>query len=84
MMRTKGEWYFLMAVRWGVGIAAVFIGRWMISLWQWPWWAGLLADFLLLTLTLAFVIQWPLSYGRYVQFHDRIAGGNPDRRPNDD
>ena len=82
-MQTKRTWYFLMVVRWGVGIAAGLAGRWMFSVWQWPWWAGLLADFLLLTLILAFVIQWPLSYGQYVQFQDRVARGEAERRPGD-
>jgi len=82
-MRTKGVWYFMMVARWVVGIAAILAGRWMIALWGWPWWAAILAELLLLTLVLAFVIQWPFSYGQYVQLQNRFVREKSDGRSQD-
>ena len=45
--------------------------------------AATLAELALATLILAFVIQWPLSYGQYVQVHNRFVGDKSDPRQRD-
>ncbi len=83
-MRTRGEWYLMMVIRWVIGLAALLTGRWIIGLLEWPWWAAILAELALLALILAFVIQWPLSYGQYVQLQGRSAGENVGGPPRKD